>query len=134
MTEDPQLYRAGSADTEIAVCPCGQVPEKLIVDDSGHARCALVSGYCCGEWAIGFRTNRSKFDSEENIRRARVAWNAAPRGNGNELLVDDLASLLRRLAHSLRKAEPGNDLAERALDYLKRHGTRESVLRDPTED
>ena len=85
---------------ELAPCPCGQIPEKLIVDDSGHARCALVAGYCCGEWAIGFRTNRSKFDSEENIRRARVAWNAAPRGNGNELLVDDLASLLRRLASS----------------------------------
>jgi len=115
---------------ELAPCPCGQVPEKLIVDASEHARCALVSGYCCGEWAIGFRTNRSKFDSEENIRRAREAWNAAPRGNGNELLVDDLASLLRRVAHALRKFEPDNDLAERALDYLQRHGLAGVRLRE----
>jgi len=118
---------------ELAVCPCGQVPEKLSVYSSGYIKYGLVSASCCGEWAVGYNTNRSDIGTDENVRLAREAWNAAPRGNGNELLVDDLASLLRRLSHALRKAEPGNDLPERALDYLKRHRSRGSVLREPTE-
>lgn len=43
--------------------------------------------------------------------------------------VDELAMLVRQLVHSLRKASPGNDLADRALDYLKRHGLTGTVLR-----
>lgn len=43
--------------------------------------------------------------------------------------VDELAMLVRQLVHSLRKVSPGNDLAERALDYLKRHGLTGTVLR-----
>ena len=116
---------------DLAPCPCGQVPEKLCVQEAGQgSKWAMVSGYCCGDWHIEFRTNYAEHDSEEIMLLAREAWNAAPRGKGNELLVDDLASLLRRLAHSLRKAEPGNDLVERALDYLKRHGQAVSVLRE----
>jgi hypothetical protein len=40
----------------------------------------MVSGYCCGEWNIEFRTNYAEHGSEEIMRRAREAWNAAPRG------------------------------------------------------
>lgn len=43
--------------------------------------------------------------------------------------VDELAMLVRQLVHSLRKASPGNDLADRALDYLKRHGLAGTFLR-----
>lgn len=43
--------------------------------------------------------------------------------------VDELAMLVRQLVHSLRKASPGNDLADRVLDYLKRHGLTGTVLR-----
>lgn len=43
--------------------------------------------------------------------------------------VDELAMLVRQLVHSLRKASPGNDLADRALGYLKRHGLTGTVLR-----
>lgn len=43
--------------------------------------------------------------------------------------VDELATLVRQLVHSLRKASPGNDLADRALDYLKRHGLAGTFLR-----
>lgn len=47
-----------------------------------------------------------------------------------ELVAEDLAALVRRLAHSLRKAAPGNDLPEKALDYLKRESLQGSPLRD----
>lgn len=43
--------------------------------------------------------------------------------------VDDLAALVRRLAHALRKATPGHELPGRALDYLKRKGLQGTPLR-----
>ncbi|GAO71641.1 hypothetical protein [Comamonas sp. E6] len=43
--------------------------------------------------------------------------------------VDELAMLVRQLVHTLRKASPSNDLADRALDYLKRHGLAGTFLR-----
>lgn len=47
-----------------------------------------------------------------------------------ERVTDDLAALVRRLAHSLRKASPDNDLSSKALDYLTRTGLQGSPLRD----
>lgn len=44
--------------------------------------------------------------------------------------VDDLAALVKRLAHSLRQAAPDNDLPEKALDYLRRKGMQGSPLRE----
>jgi hypothetical protein len=44
--------------------------------------------------------------------------------------VDDMATLLRMLVHAHRKAAPGNALAEKAMDYLKRHGLTGNILRD----
>ena len=68
---------------ELAPCPCGQVPEKLCIQEAGQgSKWAMVSGYCCGDWHIEFRTNYAAHDSEEIMRRAREAWNAAPRGKG----------------------------------------------------
>ncbi len=67
---------------DLAPCPCGQVPEKLIVEYSGQgSKWAMVNGYCCGEWNIEFRTYYEPLDSEKIMRLAREAWNAAPRGN-----------------------------------------------------
>ena len=67
---------------ELAACPCGEIPEKLCVEPALYGSSyAMVNGYCCGEWNIEFRTNNAAHGSEENIRRAREAWNAAPRGN-----------------------------------------------------
>ena len=43
-----------------------------------------------------------------------------------ERVTEDLAALVRKLAHSLRKAAPGNDLPEKALDYLKREALQGS--------
>ena len=48
----------------------------------------------------------------------------------SETIVDDLAQLVMRLVHQLRKAEPDNELPDKALDYLKRNGLTGSILRD----
>ena len=48
----------------------------------------------------------------------------------SETIVDDLAQLVMRLVHQLRKAEPDNELSDKALDYLKRNGLTGLILRD----
>jgi phage gpG-like protein len=50
-----------------------------------------------------------------------------------ERVTDDLAALVRQLVRSLRKAAPDNELADKALDYLKRKGLQGSPLRHNTE-
>ena len=47
-----------------------------------------------------------------------------------EKVTDDLASLVRRLAHALNKAKPNNNLANQAMDYLKRENLSGQPLRD----
>ena len=46
-----------------------------------------------------------------------------------ERVTADLAALVRRLAHSLRKAAPCNELPAKAMDYLQREGLAGSPLR-----
>ena len=46
--------------------------------------------------------------------------------------VDDLAALVRRLAHSLDKPNGNTLLARQAVDYLRRHGLEGSPLRSQT--
>ena len=68
---------------DLAVCPCGEIPEKLCVGESASgSKWAMVNGYCCGEWNVEFRTYYEPLDSEKIMRLAREAWNAAPRGKG----------------------------------------------------
>jgi len=44
--------------------------------------------------------------------------------------IGDLSMMVRKLASSLRKAAPNNDLPDRAIDYLKRKNLQGSILRD----
>ena len=71
---------------ELAPCPCGEIPEKLRVEESDlMGKWALVNGYCCGEWSVEFRAYFNPIGSEESNRLAREAWNAAPRGKNGGL-------------------------------------------------
>ena len=64
-------------------------------------------------------------------RKPRVSTAAELRQQAkSETIVDDLAQLVMRLVHQLRKAEPDNELPAKALDYLKRNGLTGSILRD----
>lgn len=47
--------------------------------------------------------------------------------------VDELSMLIRMLVHSVRKTNPDNETAMRAMDYLQRHGLQGSLLRDEAE-
>lgn len=65
---------------ELAACPCGKVPERLVVDGEGaRPKFAWVSGICCHGWDVEFRNQYEPIGSPESDRRAREAWNAAPR-------------------------------------------------------
>lgn len=46
-----------------------------------------------------------------------------------QFTLDELAMLTRKLVQQLRKASPGNESAEKALDYLKRKGLTGNPLR-----
>jgi len=54
----------------------------------------------------------------------------------NTRLVADLAMLVRQLAVALRRATPGDKLADKAVDYLVRNNLQGSALRevDPEKD
>ena len=61
-------------------CPCGKVPEELCISDAGQgSKWAYVTGFCCGEWNIEFRTGYFDFASPECMDLAIQAWNEAPR-------------------------------------------------------
>lgn len=67
--------------TVLAPCPCGKTPKKLFVNDNGQGgKWAEVSGDCCAEWTIEFRTSYTALDSEECLGYATQAWNEATRG------------------------------------------------------
>ncbi len=64
----------------IKPCPCGKTPESLHSVDNGQGmKWAQVSGNCCGEWSIEFRTGYNRLDSRECKDYALEAWNEAPR-------------------------------------------------------
>ena len=65
----------------LAPCPCGKVPERLIIVPNDGYKHAFAVGECCGDWHIEFRTNYEKFDSPECMAFAQAAWNDAPRGD-----------------------------------------------------
>jgi len=66
--------------SDIKQCPCGKTPEKLYISDAGQGgKWAWVSGCCCGEWSIEFRTNYAALDSDECMKSAIQGWNETER-------------------------------------------------------
>lgn len=59
-------------------CPCGETPDGLLIVDNG-SKWAFVSGNCCNEWNIEFRTHYHRIDSDECMGLAIEAWNSAKR-------------------------------------------------------
>ena len=69
---------------KLAMCPCGQHPEELHLENSFAEKWSRVSGDCCNEWTIEFRS-QYKID-DEKMRLAVEAWNESPRGWTREVL------------------------------------------------
>lgn len=59
-------------------CPCGIVPENLLIADNG-VKWAYVYGDCCSNWEVEFRTGYNPIESDECKSLALYAWNHAPR-------------------------------------------------------
>ena len=66
----------------------------------------------------------------EEVPECRYCEEAAEDYKALEKTADDLAALVKRLAHLLRKAAPGSNLPEIALDYLARNKLEGSPLRE----
>lgn len=59
-------------------CPCGETPKSLRIADNG-SKWAYVSGDCCNEWNIEFRTHYHRIETNECMALAVEAWNVAGR-------------------------------------------------------
>ncbi len=64
----------------LQLCPCGQTPSALWVYPSNTCKYAYVSGDCCGEWNLEFRTEYNDLDSDACMNLAIHYWNHAVRG------------------------------------------------------
>jgi hypothetical protein len=82
-TAEPQATAStGVSDSMalLAACPCGKIPTVLYIHDAGQGgKWAEVSGDCCDEWRIEFRTTYEPLTSGRCKDLARDAWNSAPR-------------------------------------------------------
>ena len=66
----------------------------------------------------------------EEVPECQYCEEAAKDYAALEKTTDDLAALVKRLAHLLRKAAPGSNLPDIALDYLARNDLQGSPLRE----
>ncbi len=61
-------------------CPCGRHVSDVDITDAGQGgKWANVSGNCCGEWTIEFRTQYLDLASPECKALGVEAWNEATR-------------------------------------------------------
>jgi len=65
--------------SELKACPCGKTPDRLSITESATSKWAFVSGDCCGDWLVEFRTNYHDLASSEMYELAEKAWNEMPR-------------------------------------------------------
>ena len=95
MSEEAETYDVGGdgqitkTPPPLRVCPCGEVPENLVVEIQSNGKYGYVFGTCCGQWLIEFRNGMSK-EPETTAKRAQAAWTAGPRGVPIDQVVDVL--------------------------------------------
>lgn len=58
-------------------CFCGEIPTSLSIEEGSSCKYSWVSGSCCLEWSVQFRTTYTNDD--ELMRLAVNAWNNATR-------------------------------------------------------
>ena len=66
-------------DAALLCCPCGVQPGKLYIQAGADCKWAWMSGDCCGDWSIEFRTQYAELDSAECMEQAVKYWNDALR-------------------------------------------------------
>ena len=58
-------------------CPCGEWPDKVLIQGRPPTDWMTVGGDCCGIWEIPFESQHAVGDELQKI--AETAWNVAPR-------------------------------------------------------
>jgi hypothetical protein len=76
---DETKPRFGSELSDLLACPCGDIPNHLCIEEGSSCKWAWVSGSCCSEWSVEFRTHYFKFDDPKLMELAIEAWNNAKR-------------------------------------------------------
>ncbi len=74
-------FEQPAADAEkvpLTPCPCGAVPEGLLVELQPRSKYGRVQGDCCGDWMIEFKAAFNEAP-EQVALRAKAAWEAAQR-------------------------------------------------------
>jgi hypothetical protein len=70
MTEEPKrIY---------AQCPCGAIPEQLVLEVPQQGKIGRASCATCGTWGVEFLRGVSQ-EPEMILDKAHAAWDAAPR-------------------------------------------------------
>ena len=67
--------------SKLKACPCGKTPGLLSITEGSTAKWAFVSGGCCGDWLVEFRTGYNDLSSMELYELAEIAWNEMPRAD-----------------------------------------------------
>lgn len=80
-------------------CPCGKTPGVLVISEGGIYKYATVTGDCCSEWMIEFRTGYHITTSDECMLLAIVAWNSSQQGMTDEkkTIVRDLITVIDQM-------------------------------------
>jgi hypothetical protein len=59
-------------------CPCGEVPEQLILEVNQESKVGRASCGACGTWGVDFLRGVAR-EPEAILDKAQAAWDAAPR-------------------------------------------------------
>lgn len=84
LPDDPSIADAAAAaivepeKRTYAPCPCGQVPEQLIIEIPQQGKIGRASCGTCGAWGIEFLRGVTQ-DNEVILDKAHAAWDSAPR-------------------------------------------------------
>ena len=76
----PQAPPAPEAEPKrlFAPCPCGNTPERLLLEVSEQSKVGKAMGDCCGMWGVEFLRG-VETEPEKILDKAHAAWDAAPR-------------------------------------------------------
>lgn len=59
-------------------CPCGQVPERLLLEINRDSKVGRATCGTCGTWGLEFLRGHEE-DPERILDKAQAAWDAGPR-------------------------------------------------------
>jgi hypothetical protein len=79
-------------------CPCGKVPEKLIISEGNTYRWRQISGSCCGEWEIESQRIPYQATETEVYELCAETWNQATRATAQaQARIAELEAEVKRL-------------------------------------